>query len=67
MSEYVYKPEECTEDITLDLPNDLIVALALIAHERDITLNHLLNEIMHDRIEQMKEAGELPPDEPVEE
>ena len=48
MSEYVYKPEECTEVIEFDCPNDILIKLALMAHDRDITLNQLLNEIIHE-------------------
>jgi len=38
--------------IEINLPEDVIYQLALIAHERDITLNALINEILKDYIEQ---------------
>jgi len=34
------------ETIEIDLPNDVLLTLALLAHERDITLNQLFIEIL---------------------
>jgi len=37
--------------IEINLPEDTIYELALLAHERDITLNALINEILTEYIE----------------
>ena len=37
--------------VELDLPNDIILGLALIAHERDITLNELICEMLKEVID----------------
>jgi len=34
------------DDVPLDIPNDVILKLALMAHRRDITLNKLINELL---------------------
>jgi len=36
--------------VRLSLENDVILALALMAHEKDITLNELVNEILERQI-----------------
>ena len=40
--------EEGTEEVEIELKGDKILELALIAHERDITLNELINNILKD-------------------
>jgi len=51
-NDWVYDTNNCTEKIELDLPDQDILQLAMIAHDRDITLNHLINEVLHDKIQQ---------------
>jgi len=40
--------------ITLNLPKNLVFDLMMMAHERDITLNELVNEILSEYIEAKK-------------
>lgn len=47
---FVYDPAKCKEEISLDLEDEILVRLAIQAHERDITLNHLFNEILYDAL-----------------
>ena len=44
--EFVYEPEKCTEVIDVDLPHEVIIAISMEAHRRDITFNHMINEIV---------------------
>ena len=37
--------------IELDIPNDQLLELALLAHEKDITLNQLMVEIITSKLE----------------
>ena len=46
LQEWEYDPKKCTETIELDLRRDDILKMALVAHEKDITLNHLLNNVI---------------------
>ena len=48
---WVYNTNNCTEKIELDIPDQDMLQLTMIAHERDITLNHLINEVIHDKIQ----------------
>ena len=41
-------------DITLNLDTDVLFELMLMAHEKDITLNQLVNEILKAYIEEHK-------------
>jgi hypothetical protein len=41
-------------DITLNLDTDVLFELMLMAHERDITLNQLVNEVLKAYIEEHK-------------
>ena len=40
--------KEGIEEVEIELKDDKILELALIAHERDITLNELINNILKD-------------------
>lgn len=42
------------ETITVDLDQDLLYELMLMAHERDITLNQLVNEVLKSYLEKME-------------
>jgi len=48
---WVYKTKALTENISLDISDQDVLQLTMIAHGRDITLNHLINEILHDKIQ----------------
>ena len=39
-------------EITIELPDNVILQLALIAHEQHITLNQLLINILEERLKQ---------------
>jgi hypothetical protein len=54
MNDFVYDSSKCTEVIDIDLPDNVLLQLALLAHERDITLNQLLNEAVHEAIERIQ-------------
>lgn len=44
---------EGTEEVEVNLPDDVLFELMLMAHRRDITLNQLCNEILREQLEQM--------------
>lgn len=48
---FVYDKEKCTEEIQVDIPDSLFMTLAMMAHEQDITLNHLVNNIIVDALQ----------------
>jgi len=39
------------ENVELDLPNDVLLGLTLMAHEQDITLNELICDILREIVE----------------
>ena len=41
-------------DITINVDRDVLFELMLMAHERDITLNQLVNEVLKAYIEEHK-------------
>ena len=41
------------EQITIDLPDDVLFQLMLFAHEQDITLNQLINTILREQIDKL--------------
>jgi hypothetical protein len=45
-----YNHDKCTEEIEFDIGHDTLISLALKAHEEEITLNHLMNKILQDKI-----------------
>jgi hypothetical protein len=40
-----------SETVTLDLPEDLVFKLMLMAHEEDITFNQFVNKILKEELE----------------
>lgn len=46
-----YLREDGLWDMPVDLSKDVIAHLALIAHNRDITLNELMLEILEEQVE----------------
>ena len=47
---YFFWASEASEEISLDLSNEEFATLARIAHERDITFNQLVNNILRDEM-----------------
>jgi len=45
------------ETITLELDHDLLHKLMLMAHERDITLNQLFNDVVRQYIDDMPDSS----------
>lgn len=41
-------------NITLDLPEEILFQLMLLAHERDITLNKLVESILREYIDRLQ-------------
>lgn len=50
--------EEKYEEVQIDIDDDVFMALAKIAHERDITFNQLCNEIIREQIEKAESEKE---------
>ncbi len=50
LTEYPYDPENATAIIELDLTDEEFAHLAKMAHERDITLNHLFGAIIDKKV-----------------
>jgi hypothetical protein len=48
---WIYNTNNCTEKIEIDISDQDVLQLTMIAHDRDITLNHLINEVLHDKIQ----------------
>ena len=49
-AKWQYDHEKCTEQIDFDISQKTLVSLALKAHEEEITLNHLINLIIRDKL-----------------
>ena len=45
-------PVENTEEIEIELLEDVFMKLAYLAHERDVTLNQLVNDLLRDSFEE---------------
>lgn len=45
------------ESVALDIPDDVLFSLMLAAHERDITLNQLVETILREQIEKEQTDG----------
>jgi len=43
--------------ITIDLPDDIVFELMKLAHERNITFNQLVNEILRDFLDAENQSG----------
>jgi hypothetical protein len=44
-----------SEEITIELPNDILLKLALAAHEKGITMNELVSDILYEYIDDKME------------
>ena len=43
-------PKETTTEVEIELPESDLLTLALLAHEKDITLNQLVNNVLRDSL-----------------
>ena len=49
-TKWKYDHDKCTEEVEFDIDHDTLLTLALKAHEEEITLNHLMNIIIQDKL-----------------
>ena len=57
------QPKEKMETITLDISDDVFMKLAMQAHERDVTLNTHINDVIKDKLKDTEyqfENGDKP-------
>ena len=45
---------EKTTEVEIELPSDDLLILALAAHDRDITLNQLVNNVLRDSLKELE-------------
>ena len=50
-NEWTYDSSACNRSIEVDISEQDMLQYSMIAHDRDITLNHLINEVLHDTIQ----------------
>ena len=43
-------PKKTTTEVEIELPESALLTLALLAHEKDITLNQLVNNVLRDSL-----------------
>ena len=48
------KKKEKTTEVEIELPSDDLLILALAAHDRDITLNQLVNNVLRDSLKDLE-------------
>jgi predicted HicB family RNase H-like nuclease len=51
------KPLDGKEDLEIDMPKEELFRLMMIAHERDITLNQLIESILREEIEKLENGN----------
>ena len=44
------EPKEATTEVEIELPESELLTLTLLAHEKDITLNQLVNNVLRDTL-----------------
>ena len=44
------EPKEATTEVEIELPESDLLTLTLLAHEKDITLNQLVNNVLKDSL-----------------
>ncbi len=49
-NKWKYDHDKCTEEVEFDIDHKTLVSLALKSHEEEITLNHLMNIIIQDKL-----------------
>jgi hypothetical protein len=47
-------PKETTTEVEIELPESDLLTLALLAHEKDITLNQLVNNVLRDSLKDLE-------------
>ena len=52
------KKKEKTTEVEIELPSDDLLILALAAHDRDITLNQLVNNVLRDTLKNFEYKSE---------
>lgn len=52
-------PEVNYVDVPINLPDDVLLELALMAHKRDITLNQLCREIVQTEMDRLENEHSL--------
>lgn len=60
-SQFAHHYNRRMETITVDLEADVLYQLMLMAHERDITLNTLVNIVLRDYLDSIKAAAPAEP------
>jgi len=53
-------PKEATTEVEIELSSDDLLILTLAAHEKDITLNQLVNNVLRDSLKDKSYKLELP-------
>ena len=51
-------PKEATTEVEIELSSDDLLMLALAAHDRDITLNQLVNNVLRDTLKNFEYKSE---------
>ena len=51
-----------TTTITIDIPEEVLFQLMILAHERDITLNQLVQDILREHIAKIEPNNDTPAD-----
>ncbi len=46
----IREPKEATTEVEIELPESELLTLTLLAHEKDITLNQLVNNVLRDTL-----------------
>jgi len=47
-------PKEATTEVEIELPESELLTLTLLAHEKDITLNQLVNNVLRDSLKDLE-------------
>ena len=50
----IREPKEATTEVEIELSSDDLLMLALAAHDRDITLNQLVNNVLRDSLKELE-------------
>ena len=54
----IREPKEATTEVEIELSSDDLLILALAAHDRDITLNQLVNNVLRDSLKNFEYKSE---------
>ena len=50
----IREPKEATTEVEIELPESELLTLTLLAHEKDITLNQLVNNVLRDSLKDLE-------------